>query len=80
MLLRDWSRRLSRHLLNKSYAKLKNNRDFFIHIFSHLKEFASFHYESLWATDDLDLSSDGSPEITLVLAFRHSIQNFSVVF
>ena len=53
-----------------------NSRDFVIDIFPYLKEFAFFHFDSSLATDDFDLFS----EITLVLPFRHSIQNFSVVF
>ena len=60
----------SRYFLKQSTAKLKHITTWFPHVFPRVKQVFSFYFEFSLVNEDVNLGSDFSVVITLVLDFR----------
>ena len=60
----------SRYFLNQSTAKLKHITTWSPHVFPRVKQVFSFYFEFSLVNEDVNLGSDFSAVITLVLGFR----------
>ena len=60
----------SRYFLNQSTAKLKHIATWSPHVFPRVKQVFSFYFEFSLVNEDVNLGSDFSVVITLVLGFR----------
>ena len=77
--LQDWSRKLT--LLPQPIdCKTKTYHDLVPHVFPRVKQVFSFYFEFSLVNEDVNLGSDFSVVITLVLDFRwHSVENCSIL-